>query len=147
MFCCHTGIHYFECWMDESAAGTHPVRQKHKMPINDYTIEDRQNKTSHLLFSFFQILLFISFCGLVAKMTVVSLPLFCHFHNYTLYRFFFFKCITHIVPVRCSTTHSICSFTHPHKMHTFCGLEGPYWQPMRIIVNMLKNCLRSMVKQ
>ena len=44
---------------------SHPPRLKYWMPIHYDTIEDGQNKTSHLLFSFLLIVLFLHFIDVI----------------------------------------------------------------------------------
>ena len=75
------GIQYFEWWMPA------PPRLKYWMPIHYDTIEDGQNKKSHLLFSFLvRIVLFLHFIGgiYLSKNIITSFHWF-HLNNYTPY--------------------------------------------------------------
>ena len=78
--------------VDAGVAGIHhdsryPPRLKYWMPIHYDTIEDGQNKKSHLLFSFLvRIVLFLHFIGgiCLSKNIITSLHWF-HLNNYTPY--------------------------------------------------------------
>ena len=74
-------------WASNILSGGYPPRLKYWMPIHYDTIEDGQNKKSHLLFSFLvRIVLFLHFIGgiYLSKTIITSFHWF-HLNNYTPY--------------------------------------------------------------
>ena len=71
--------------VDTSYAGIH--HSKYWMPIHYDTIEDGQNKKSHLLFSFLvRIVLFLHFiCGIYLSTNIITSFHWFHLNNYTPY--------------------------------------------------------------
>ena len=83
---CHNG------WASNILSGgcrhsRHPPRLKYWMPIHYDTIEDGQNKKSHLLFSFLvRIVLFLHFIGgIYLSKNIITSFHWCHLNNYTPY--------------------------------------------------------------